>query len=125
MALPLLAPFLKGATTMLIRGKLKRIAKDKIRESGKTGIEAAREYGKMTGQQFKRFDIDPITKQAVAKYYAPTITGFDKGLMLGAGTTAVAMSGNNKEKKPISKKEKAMVNYKKKMQQTHEKYGIK
>lgn len=126
MALPLLTPLLKATTTLLIRGKAKKIAQQKLRESGKTGIEAAREYGKLTNQRFKQFGQDPITKQAIAKYYKPTITGFDKGFLTGTGLTAITLSGNKStNQKPISKKEKSLMRYKDRMKKTHDKYGIR
>ena len=107
MALPLLTPLLKATTTLLIRGKAKKIAQQKLRESGKTGIEAAREYGKLTNQRFKQFGQDPVTKQAIAKYHKPIITGFDKGLMLGTVVTSAALSNqyNTNLKKKTKKEE--------------------
>lgn len=125
MAFPII-PIVTGGLSLISRKVAVKVAKDKIRKSTKTGIEKAREYGKMTGQQFKRFDIDPITKNAVAKFHKPIITGFDKGLITGAGVTVAATSGNKSTtKKPISKKDKVILQYNKKMKETHRKYGIR
>lgn len=126
MAFPALIPLVTGAASLLSRKYAVKIAKDKIRKSTKTGIEKAREYGKMSGQQFKRFDIDPVTGNALARFHKPLITGFDKGLITGVGVTAAATSGNKSTvQKPMSKKDKAILKYNKKMQETHNKYGIK
>ncbi len=126
MAFPALIPLVTGGLSLISRKYAVKIAKDKIRKSTKTGIEKAREYGKMSGQQFKRFDIDPVTGNAVAKFHKPLITGFDKGFLTGTGLTAVTLSGNKSTtQKPMSKKDKAILKYNKKMQETHNKYGIK
>lgn len=126
MAFPII-PIVTGGLSLISRKYAVKVAKDKIRKSTKTGIEKAREYGKMTNRNFKGYDIDPVTGNAIATFHRAGISGFEKGFITGTGLTALAMPEYKPSttKKPMSKKDKAVLKYNKKMQETHKKYGIK
>lgn len=94
MALPLI-PIVKGGLSLLGRRALSKAAKRqrrmRILEKIPPGDERARAYGKLTGRNFKGYDIDPVTRNAIATYHKPIIGGFEKGLAVGAGAVTLAM----------------------------------